>query len=457
MRVILAQPRGFCAGVVRAIDIVEKALDKYGEPVYVRHEIVHNKHVVDTLKNKGARFVEELDEVPEGAVTVFSAHGVPQSVVKTAQDRGLPVLDATCPLVSKVHNQGKRYVAHGRTLILIGHAGHPEVEGTMGQVGAPVTLVQHEADVATLDIPPDTPVAYITQTTLSIDDTKGIIVALKKRFSDIVGPETSDICYATQNRQTSVRELAKIADVILVVGAANSSNSNRLREIGIEEGVPSYLINDGSELKPEWVQRQGGGRPDRRRLRAGRTGAACDRGAGPDRRRGSGTDGRQEGTYRVPPSGRVEGLNHGFAAAPGRQDRRLCDQEAPLRRQISAGADAGAAVPLQPGLRRLRQDRLSRRDPEPAPVVCSNAWTRSTSAARPPSPSPAASPCSTATWPRSWKAIIARDKFVILCTNALLLAKKIDQYKPHPEFHLVHPSGWRQGDARQVGLPGRHL
>lgn len=254
MRVILAQPRGFCAGVVRAIDIVEKALDKYGEPVYVRHEIVHNKHVVNTLKSKGARFVEELDEVPEGAVTVFSAHGVPQSVVKTAQDRGLPVLDATCPLVSKVHNQGKRYVAHGRTLILIGHAGHPEVEGTMGQVGAPVHLVQDEDDVATLGIPTDTPVAYITQTTLSIDDTKGIIVALKKRFSDIVGPETSDICYATQNRQTSVRELAKLADVILVVGAANSSNSNRLREIGLEEGIPSYLINDGSELKAEWVR-----------------------------------------------------------------------------------------------------------------------------------------------------------------------------------------------------------
>ncbi len=254
MRVILAQPRGFCAGVVRAIDIVEKALDKYGEPVYVRHEIVHNKHVVNTLKSKGARFVEELDEVPNGAVTVFSAHGVPQSVVKTAQARGLPVLDATCPLVSKVHNQGKRYVAHGRTLILIGHAGHPEVEGTMGQVGAPVHLVQNEADVTTLEIPVNTPVAYITQTTLSIDDTKGIIVALKNRFSDIVGPETSDICYATQNRQTSVRELAKLADVILVVGAANSSNSNRLREIGIEEGIPSYLINDGSELKAEWVK-----------------------------------------------------------------------------------------------------------------------------------------------------------------------------------------------------------
>jgi 4-hydroxy-3-methylbut-2-enyl diphosphate reductase len=254
MRVILAQPRGFCAGVVRAIDIVEKALDKFGEPVYVRHEIVHNKHVVNTLKNKGARFVEELDEVPEGAVTVFSAHGVPQSVVKTAQDRGLPVLDATCPLVSKVHNQGKRYVGQGRTLILIGHAGHPEVEGTMGQVGAPVHLVQSESDVSTLPIPLDHPVAYITQTTLSIDDTKGIIVALKSRFRDIVGPETSDICYATQNRQTSVRELAKVADVILVVGAKNSSNSNRLREIGIEEGVPSYLINDGSELDADWVR-----------------------------------------------------------------------------------------------------------------------------------------------------------------------------------------------------------
>ncbi len=254
MRVILAQPRGFCAGVVRAIDIVEKALDKYGQPVYVRHEIVHNKHVVEALKNKGARFVEELDEVPEGAVTVFSAHGVPLSVVNTAKDRGLPVLDATCPLVSKVHNQGKRYVAHGRTLILIGHAGHPEVEGTMGQVGAPVTLVQDEAEVDALIIPTDTPVAYITQTTLSIDDTKGIIAKLKARFTDIVGPETSDICYATQNRQTSVRELAKLADVILVVGAANSSNSNRLREIGIEEGLPSYLINDGSELKPEWVK-----------------------------------------------------------------------------------------------------------------------------------------------------------------------------------------------------------
>src|SRR5712672_3074701 len=254
MEVYLAQPRGFCAGVVRAIEIVERALEKYGPPVYVRHEIVHNKYVVESLKNKGAIFVEDLSEVPPRAVTVFSAHGVARSVEEEAAARGLPVLNATCPLVTKVHNQGKRYMSKGRALLLIGHAGHPEVEGTMGQVGAPVTLVQNEADVAEMTIPPSTPVAYITQTTLSIDDTKGIIVALKKRFSDIVGPETSDICYATQNRQTSVRELAKIANVILVVGAANSSNSNRLREIGIEEGVPSYLINDGSELKPEWVR-----------------------------------------------------------------------------------------------------------------------------------------------------------------------------------------------------------
>ena len=254
MRVILAQPRGFCAGVVRAIDIVERALEKYGEPVYVRHEIVHNRHVVETLKSKGARFVEELDEVPDGAVTVFSAHGVPQSVFKDAEKRSLPVIDATCPLVSKVHSQGKRYVSHGRTLILIGHASHPEVEGTMGQVGAPVHLVQSERDVDALPIPPDTPVAYVTQTTLSIDDTKGVIAALKKRFSDIIGPETSDICYATQNRQMAVRELCRFADVILVVGAKNSSNSNRLREIGIEEGVPSYLIADGDELDPAWVK-----------------------------------------------------------------------------------------------------------------------------------------------------------------------------------------------------------
>ncbi|GAA0586495.1 4-hydroxy-3-methylbut-2-enyl diphosphate reductase [Rhizomicrobium electricum] len=257
MRVVLAQPRGFCAGVVRAIDIVERALEKFGEPVYVRHEIVHNKYVVETLKSKGARFVEELDEVPNGAVTIFSAHGVPQAVVKDAEARQLPILDATCPLVSKVHSQGKRYVGAGRTLVLIGHAGHPEVEGTMGQVGAPVHLVQSEADVEALTIPNDTPVAYVTQTTLSIDDTRGVIAALKRKFNDIVGPETTDICYATQNRQQAVRELCRVADVILVVGAKNSSNSNRLCEIGKEAGKPSYLINDGGELDPEWIKGKG--------------------------------------------------------------------------------------------------------------------------------------------------------------------------------------------------------
>jgi 4-hydroxy-3-methylbut-2-enyl diphosphate reductase len=254
MKVILAQPRGFCAGVVRAIEIVERALKKYGPPVYVRHEIVHNKHVVESLKKKGAHFVEKLSEVPPDAVTIFSAHGVARSVEEEAAGRGLSVLNATCPLVTKVHNQGKRYVAQGRTLILIGHAGHPEVEGTMGQISGPVVLVQTEEEVETLDIPTDAPVAYVTQTTLSVDDTKGIIAALERRFSDIVGPEISDICYATQNRQTAVRELSRQVDVILVVGAKNSSNSNRLYEIGLETGIPSYLIADSSELQLEWVR-----------------------------------------------------------------------------------------------------------------------------------------------------------------------------------------------------------
>jgi len=254
MRVILAQPRGFCAGVVRAIEIVERALQRYGPPVYVRHEIVHNRHVVEALKVKGARFVEDLSEVPPDAVTIFSAHGVSRAVVDEAAARGLPVLDATCPLVTKVHNQGKRYVAQGRTLILIGHAGHPEVEGTMGQIEAPVSLVQTESEVDALDIAPDAPVAYVTQTTLSVDDTRGIIAALHRRFSDIVGPEIRDICYATQNRQTAARELSRMVDLLLVVGAKNSSNSNRLREIGAEAGIPSYLVADGSEVMSQWLQ-----------------------------------------------------------------------------------------------------------------------------------------------------------------------------------------------------------
>jgi 4-hydroxy-3-methylbut-2-en-1-yl diphosphate reductase len=254
MRVILAQPRGFCAGVVRAIEIVDRALQKHGAPVYVRHEIVHNRHVVENLRNKGARFVEELDEVPEGAVAIFSAHGVAKTVERAAEERSLDVLDATCPLVTKVHVQGRQYVAQGRTLILIGHAGHPEVEGTIGQIPGTVLLVQSEADVAKLDLPLDAPLAYVTQTTLSVDDTRGIIDALMKRFTDIVGPDTRDICYATQNRQAAVRELSIDVDVLLVVGATNSSNSNRLREIGSESGVPSYLVADGSEIKPEWFE-----------------------------------------------------------------------------------------------------------------------------------------------------------------------------------------------------------
>jgi 4-hydroxy-3-methylbut-2-en-1-yl diphosphate reductase len=254
MRVMLAQPRGFCAGVIRAIDIVEQALAKFGAPVYVRHEIVHNRHVVESLRAKGARFVENLSEVPAGAITIFSAHGVARVVELDAKARGLHVLDATCPLVAKVHGQGQRYVAQGRLVLLVGHAGHPEVEGTMGRISGPVLLVQTERDVEALDLAADTPVAYVTQTTLSVDDTRAIIAALKRRFSDIVGPDINDICYATQNRQSAVRELAKVADVILVVGAKNSSNSNRLREIGAEEGVPSYLITDGSELDAAWVR-----------------------------------------------------------------------------------------------------------------------------------------------------------------------------------------------------------
>ena len=253
VRVVLAQPRGFCAGVVRAIEIVERAIERYGRPVYVRHEIVHNRHVVENLKAKGAIFVEELDEVPTGAITVFSAHGVSRKVVADAQARQLPILDATCPLVTKVHNQGKRYASRGRTLVLIGHAGHPEVEGTMGQVDAPMHLVATEADVAALVLPVDTPVAYVTQTTLSVDDTRGVIEALKAKFTDITGPDVNDICYATQNRQTAVRDVAKVADLILVVGATNSSNSNRLVEIGREMGVASHLIADGTELDPAWL------------------------------------------------------------------------------------------------------------------------------------------------------------------------------------------------------------
>jgi len=254
MKVILAKPRGFCAGVERAIEIVERALEKYGAPVYVRHEIVHNRHVVDNLRAKGARFVDELDEIPLGGITVFSAHGVSQRVEDEAALRSLPVIDATCPLVSKVHHEAQRYAGAGRDIVLIGHDGHPEVEGTMGRIDGKVYLVATPEDVAGLDVRDPEQLAYVTQTTLSVDDTRSVIEALKERFPNIIGPDTRDICYATQNRQGAVRELAKRADLILVVGAQNSSNSNRLREIASEMGVRAYLIADGSVLDPAWLE-----------------------------------------------------------------------------------------------------------------------------------------------------------------------------------------------------------
>lgn len=253
-RIVLAQPRGFCAGVVRAIEVVERALSKYGAPVYVRHEIVHNKRVVEDLRAKGAIFVEEVDEIPSGAVAIFSAHGVAKSVISSADDRGLDSIDATCPLVAKVHKEGQRYANKGFEVILIGHAGHPEVIGTLGQINGTVHLVGSVGDVEALEVTDPEKLAYVTQTTLSVDDTKAIIEKLKQRFPTINGPDTKDICYATQNRQTAVRELSSKAELILVIGAKNSSNSNRLREIGEEMNVPSYLIDDAKSLDPAWLE-----------------------------------------------------------------------------------------------------------------------------------------------------------------------------------------------------------
>jgi 4-hydroxy-3-methylbut-2-enyl diphosphate reductase len=253
MRVVLAQPRGFCAGVERAIEIVERAIEKYGPPIYVRHEIVHNRHVVERLRAKGAHFVDELDEIPPGSVTIFSAHGVSSEVEDAAADRDLPVIDATCPLVSKVHSEGQRYANQGREIILIGHAGHPEIEGTMGRIDGKVHLISKPEEVAGLKVGDPLKLAFITQTTLSVDDTRAVIDALRERFPTIVGPDIKDICYATQNRQRAARELALDVDVVLVVGAANSSNSNRLREIAAEQGVPAYLIADADALDPTWL------------------------------------------------------------------------------------------------------------------------------------------------------------------------------------------------------------
>jgi 4-hydroxy-3-methylbut-2-enyl diphosphate reductase len=252
--ILLIHPRGFCAGVERAIEIVERAIEKYGPPIYVKHEIVHNKNVVRQLRAKGAIFVEELDEIPQGAIVIFSAHGVSDIVEKAAITSDLRPIDATCPLVKKVHNQAKYYENNDREVILIGHAGHPEVEGTLGRVKKPMHLVQNIQDVASLAIETHIPVAYITQTTLSVDDTAEIISALKEKFTNIAGPAKSDICYATQNRQTAVKKACKMIDVILVIGSINSSNSNRLKDIALDHGVAAYLIDTYTDIKSEWLE-----------------------------------------------------------------------------------------------------------------------------------------------------------------------------------------------------------
>ncbi len=257
MEVHLANPRGFCAGVERAIDIVERALEIHGAPLYVRHEVVHNRHVVDRLRDAGVVFVEELHEVPDGQVVIFSAHGVPKRVQEEARQRGLTVFDATCPLVTKVHVEVTRYAKEGREVVLIGHAGHPEVEGTLGQFdaqyGGRMLLVESPADVAGLEIEHPERLAYVSQTTLSMDDTAEIIDALRERFPAIEGPRKMDICYATQNRQDAVKALVQQCDLLLVVGSSNSSNSNRLREIGARAGVESYLVDGPADVDPRWL------------------------------------------------------------------------------------------------------------------------------------------------------------------------------------------------------------
>jgi 4-hydroxy-3-methylbut-2-enyl diphosphate reductase len=254
MHVLLAHPRGFCAGVVRAIEIVERALELYGAPIYVRHEVVHNKTVVQGLRAKGAVFVEDLAEVPAGATVVFSAHGVSQAVRREAERRGLRVFDATCPLVTKVHIEVARMREEGREIVMIGHRGHPEVEGTMGQSEGGIYLVEGPEDVAGLEVQDPERLAFVTQTTLSVDDARETIEALRKRFPRIVGPKKDDICYATQNRQDAVKALARRADVVIVVGSPNSSNSNRLREVAQNQGVAAYMVDSAAELEREWIE-----------------------------------------------------------------------------------------------------------------------------------------------------------------------------------------------------------
>src|SRR5690349_16140811 len=253
MRVILSQPRGFCAGVDRAIEIVQRALQVHGTPIYVRHEVVHNKHVVEELRAQGAVFVEHLSEVPAGGTVVFSAHGVSQAVRQDAEARGLRVFDATCPLVTKVHVEVGRMREQAREIIMIGHRGHPEVEGTMGQSRGGMYLVENVEDVARLQVADEQRLAFVTQTTLSVDDAANVISALRARFPTIVGPKKDDICYATQNRQDAVKALAMQCDLVIVVGSPNSSNSNRLREVAQNLGLPAYMVNSAADLEPRWV------------------------------------------------------------------------------------------------------------------------------------------------------------------------------------------------------------
>ncbi|MBY6018957.1 4-hydroxy-3-methylbut-2-enyl diphosphate reductase [Ferrimonas balearica] len=257
MKVLLANPRGFCAGVDRAISIVERALELFEKPIYVRHEVVHNRYVVDGLRQRGAVFVDELHEVPDNAIVIFSAHGVSQQVREEAKDRGLKVFDATCPLVTKVHMQVTRASRKGIECVLIGHAGHPEVEGTMGQYDSAdggIYLVESPEDVAAMQVKDERNLTFVTQTTLSMDDTAEVIDALKRRFPEVEGPRKDDICYATQNRQDAVRELALQCDRVLVVGSKNSSNSNRLRELAQKSGTPAYLIDGAEDIQPEWLE-----------------------------------------------------------------------------------------------------------------------------------------------------------------------------------------------------------
>lgn len=256
MKIILANPRGFCAGVDRAIEIVQRALERLGPPIYVRHEVVHNRFVVESLRAGGAVFVEELDEVPDGATVIFSAHGVPQAVEAEAQRRGLRVFDATCPLVTKVHLEVIRHARAGREVVLIGHAGHPEVEGTLGRYGEGpgIYLVESAGDLSRLAVKEPANLAYVTQTTLSVDDAAAVVAALRERFPSIEGPRKDDICYATQSRQDAVKDLAGRCDVVLVVGSRNSSNSNRLREVAERRGTPAYLIDDAAQIAPSWLE-----------------------------------------------------------------------------------------------------------------------------------------------------------------------------------------------------------